>query len=49
VKEGETAAKPVKLLRLTLTVSHLPEGADGSESMRVVIYVEAPEEEASPR
>ena len=48
-KEGETAAKPVKLLRLTLTVSHVPEGAEGSESMRVVIYVEAPEEEATPR
>ena len=48
-KEGETARKPVRLLRLTLTVSHVPEGSDGSESMRAVIYVEAPEEEGTPR
>ena len=45
VKEGEAAPKPVKLLRLTLTVSHVPEGSDESQSMRVVAFVKSQDEE----
>ena len=43
--EGGKAPDPVVLVRLTLTVSHVPEGSDETEEMRVVAFVPAPPEE----
>lgn len=43
--EGGKAPDPVKLLRLVLTVSHVPEGSDESTEMRVVTFVPAPPED----
>ena len=43
--EGGKAPDPVMLLRLILTVSHVPEGSDDSEEMRVVTFVPAPPDE----
>jgi len=45
VPEGGKAPDPVKLLRLTLTVSHLPEGSEESVSMKVVLFVKPQEDE----
>jgi len=43
--EGGKAPDPVKLLRLVVTVSHVPEGSDESTGMRVVTFVPAPPDE----
>jgi len=43
--EGGKAPDPVKLLRLVLTVAHVPEGSDESTEMRVVTFVPAPAED----
>jgi len=37
--EGGKVPDPVKLLRLTLTVSHVPEGADETTTLRAVTFV----------
>ena len=44
---GGKAPDPVKLVRLTLTVSRVPEGSDESDSMRVVTFVPAPPADAA--
>jgi hypothetical protein len=43
--EGGKAPDPVTLLRLVLTVSHVPEGSDSQDRMRAVLFVPAPKEE----
>jgi hypothetical protein len=41
------APDPVKLLRLILTVSRMPEGSDQTDEMRVVTFVAAPPKETA--
>src|SRR5689334_374019 len=42
--DGGKSPDPVKLLRVVLTVTHVPEGSDESEEMRVVTFVRPPAE-----
>ena len=49
VPQGEKVPDPVKLLRLTLTVSHVPEGSEETTSLKATALVAPQDEEEGAR